>query len=202
MKELLSSSAVNVSMTIDLWTSRAKQGYISITASFISSDFKLYDILLDVKYLSYPHTAERIKDQINHLISEWNLTNKVVAIATDNGSNMVKAVRLIDGVIRIPCTAHTLQLIIGKGLELATVLVLRAKRLIQFFMSPKQMERLKDVQIELNYDNILGAISDVSTRWNSTYLAWDRLLYLRDAIEELAAKLFRDRDSNVKKDGR
>lgn len=202
MKELLSSSAVSVSMTIDLWTSRAKQGYISITASFISSDFKLYDILLDVKYLSYPHTAERIKDQINHLISEWNLTNKVVAIATDNGSNMVKAVRLIDGVIRIPCTAHILQLIIKKGLEPATVLVLRAKRLIQFFMSPKQMERLKDVQIELNYDNILGAIGDVSTRWNSTYLAWDRLLYLRDAIEELAAKLFRDRDSNVKKDGR
>src|SRR6266540_3617232 len=115
---------------------------------------------------------------------------------------MVKAIRLIDEVIRIPCTAYTLQLIIGKGLEPATVLVLRAKRLIQFFMSPKQMERLKDVQIELNYDNILGAIGDVSTRWNSTYLAWDRLLYLRDAIEELAAKLFRDRDSNVKKDGR
>ena len=64
------------------------------------------------------------------------------------------------------------------------------------------MERLKDVQIELNYDNILGVIGDVSTKWNSTYLAWDCLLYLRDAIEELAAKLFRDRDSNVKKDGR
>jgi len=45
-----------------------------------------------------------------------------------------------------PCTAHTLQLIIGKGLNLVKLLVLRAKKLIDFFLRPKQSERLEEIQ--------------------------------------------------------
>ena len=44
------------------------------------------------------------------------------------------------------CDAHTLQLIIGKGLVPVKVLVKRVKRLIEFFMSSKQSERLEDIQ--------------------------------------------------------
>jgi len=45
-----------------------------------------------------------------------------------------------------PCTAHTLQLVIGKGLAPVKLLVGRAKRFIDFFMSPKQSERLEKIQ--------------------------------------------------------
>ena len=41
----------------------------------------------------------------------------------DNGSNMVKAGRLMTELTRLPCTAHTLQLVIGKGLLPAEVLI-------------------------------------------------------------------------------
>jgi hypothetical protein len=44
--------------------------------------------------------------------------------------------------------AHTLNLIVGKGLMPVEVLIARAKRLITFFMSPKQNERLKAIQIQ------------------------------------------------------
>ena len=44
------------------------------------------------------------------------------------------------------CDAHTLQLIIGKGLVPVKVLIKRVKRLIEFFMSSKQSERLEDIQ--------------------------------------------------------
>ena len=58
-------------------------------------------------------------------------------ITTDNDSNMKKAVKdmgLISSNIRWqPCTVHTLQLVVGKGLNLVKLLVLRAKRLIDFF---------------------------------------------------------------------
>jgi hypothetical protein len=49
------------------------------------------------------------------------------------------------------CCAHTLQLIIGKGLVPVKSLIMRAKRLIEFFMSSKQSERLEDIQ--KNYPN-------------------------------------------------
>jgi hypothetical protein len=202
MKELLSSSAKYVSLTTDLWTSRAKQGYIGITASFISYDFKIYDILLELKYLPYPHKAEHIQNCIESTISKWGLHGKIIAVTTDNGSNMVKAISKINNVIRIPCTAHTLQLVIGKALKPALVFVARTKRLIRFFMYPKQTERLKAIQASLNYQQVLGVIGDVSTRWNSLYLAWERLLYLKDAIDQLATDLSRNRDNAIKKDGR
>ena len=202
MKELLSSSAKYISLTTDLWTSRAKQGYIGITASFISIDFKLYDILLELKYVPYPHTSEIIQSHIESTISNWGLRGKVIAIATDNGANMVKAISNIDNVERIPCAAHTLQLVIGKGLKPALVFVARTRRLIRFFMYPKQIERLKETQTSLNYQRVLGVIGDVSTRWNSLFLAWERLIYLKDAIDQLATDLSRNRDNNVKKDGR
>ena len=53
----------------------------------------------------------------------------------------------------------------------------------------KQTERLKAAQVSLNYQKVLGVIGDVSTCWNSLYLAWEQLLYLKDAIDQLATDL-------------
>ena len=52
----------------------------------------------------------------------------------------------MEGVNWLGCTAHTLQLVIGKGMKLAEVLIARVKCLIDFFLQPKQNERLEDVQ--------------------------------------------------------
>jgi hypothetical protein len=59
---------------------------------------------------------------------------------------MKKCVQDMTGVNRLGCTAHTLQLVIGKGMKPAEILVARAKQLIDFFMRPKQSERLEDAQ--------------------------------------------------------
>jgi hypothetical protein len=45
----------------------------------------------------------------------WKI--KVKVAVTDNGSNMIKAIREWDGIDRVPCTAHTLQLCVMKGLD-------------------------------------------------------------------------------------
>jgi len=61
----------------------------------------------------------------------------------------VKARKILkdhNNITRIPCAAHTLQLVIGKGLILAERLVARAKHLINFFTTPKQTERLIEAQ--------------------------------------------------------
>ena len=44
------------------------------------------------------------------------------------------------------CNAHTLQLIVGKALVPVKPLIVRVKRLIEFFMRPKQSECLEDIQ--------------------------------------------------------
>ena len=59
----------------------------------------------------------------------------------------VKDLELItNNIMWQPCTAHTLQLVVGKGLAPIKLLIGRAKRLIDFFMRPKQSERLEKIQ--------------------------------------------------------
>ena len=71
-------------------------------------------------------------------------------IVTDNGANMKKAVNDMGSISQNirwqPCAAHTLQLIVGKGLNIVKLLILRTKRLIDFFLRPKYSEKLEEMQ--------------------------------------------------------
>src|SRR5579862_262193 len=102
--------------------------------------------MLACQYIEYSHTSRNIARTILDLISEWGLEEKFICITTDNGSNMVAASKLLPNVFHIPCAAYTLNLVVTKGLMPVEVLIARAKRLINFFMNPKQNERLKAIQ--------------------------------------------------------
>ena len=149
LKILFNNTIEFCSITTDLWTARDRQGYIGVTCSFINQKFELQEIVLACQYLEYPHTGKVISETLLDIITEWNLGQKVSCITTDNGRNMVAAANLLPNIFRIPCTAHTINLIVGKGLIPVKLLIARTKRLISFFMSPKQNERLKSIQKQL-----------------------------------------------------
>ncbi|GBC35432.2 zinc finger BED domain-containing protein 1-like [Rhizophagus irregularis DAOM 181602=DAOM 197198] len=166
LQNLLTNTAENVSLTIDLWSSKAKHGYLGVTATWITSNFEIKDTMLENKYVSSPHTSEIIANELHQCIETWNLENHVTSITTDNGSNMVAIFPFLnqkngcENIQRLPCTVHTLQLAIGKGLASAEILVARAKRLINFFQYQKQVERLEQVQRKLGYKDILRCIQN------------------------------------------
>src|SRR4051812_29352633 len=97
--------------------------------------------------------------------------------------NMVKAVRLLrenylEQIQHQSCVAHTLQLSVMEGLKQYKAFHHRIKSLQTFFHLPKQAERLHAAQqnsqtnsSENEYVNPLEVLTDVKTRWNSTYLA-------------------------------
>ena len=87
-----------------------------MTASFMNSDFKIYNILFELKYLSYSHTVKHIWDMLQTIMRTWNFQEKVIAIMMDNDSNMIKAISYFSNIIRILYTTHTLQLVIEKDL--------------------------------------------------------------------------------------
>jgi transposase-like protein len=134
-----------------MWTARNGQGYIGVTCSYIDSNFTLHEVTLTVNHIRYPHTAQHIAESLEETLEEWKLREKVFVITTDNAANMKKAISNMNSVEWQGCCAHTLQLIIGKGLVPVKSLIMRAKRLIEFFMSSKQSERLEDIQ--KNYPN-------------------------------------------------
>jgi hypothetical protein len=150
IKKLIEDTCVTATITTDLWTSRSKEGYIGVTCHWLSPDFEPIDILLAIEKMPYPHTNEIILNYLKNLVDEFGLSNKIICGVTDNGSNMQKAFDRWEGVERLPCTAHTLQLSINKALVTIKPYVKRFKRLVKFFStSPKQSERLDKAQIEI-----------------------------------------------------
>ena len=205
LSSLLRSSVTTIHLTTDLWTAKSRHGYLGVTATWLSSDFKFQEALLSCEYLPYPHTGEVICEELFRLIFRWRLETMVFTVATDNGANMVKGIKLlgdnyINNVIRQPCVAHTLQLSVQEGLKQCKTIHRRVKSLQAFFRLPKQAQRLRKAQCESNQDegeivqSPLDLLTDVKTRWNSTYLAWKRVLELHNQIRFVSTSLLSEQD--------
>ena len=79
--------------------------------------------------------------------------------------------------------------------------MLKACRL---FRLPKQAQRLREAQSGSNEDTVkspLDVLTDVKTRWNSTYLAWKRILELHNSIRVGSTSLLSESDRASQKEG-
>ncbi|GBB91537.1 hypothetical protein RclHR1_01890011 [Rhizophagus clarus] len=214
---LLGSTITYIHLTTDLWTARSKHGFIRVTATWLASDFTFYEVLLTCNHLEYPHTGEAISDELYRIIDQWRLKNTISTISTDNGSNMVKAVSILSkslpGIKRHPCAAHTLQLSVKEGLKYCKDIHWRIKNLQKFFRLPKQAQRLREAQFDIDNQNVsiieesqiqtspLDVLSDTKTRWNSILIAWKRVLELHNAIRHVSTKLLSEKNRILNKEG-
>jgi hypothetical protein len=113
LQNLLTEIAEDVSLTMDLWSSRAKHGYLGVTATWITPNFEIKDMMLEIKYTPSPHSGEVIANKLYKYISDWNLEQRVISITTDNGSNVVSILHILnqksrcESIQRLPCIAHT-----------------------------------------------------------------------------------------------
>lgn len=205
-----------ISLTLDAWSSPAHLPYLGVTAHWLTSKFEPREVLLSMEELPYPHSAFEIQDHLFNLLHKWEIDSKIIAIVTDNGSNVKKACNNISIGERIPCAAHTLQLSIGKGLDKIKVLINKCKHLISFLSADKKKQQLKESQIylyrqqeidnnslEKKVENLicLDVVKANNTRWNSTLYAFQRLVLLKPAIQMLKGSLLHDTHSHVHKEG-
>ena len=76
-----------------MWTARNRQEFLGVICSFLNKNFILYEIVLTIKYIRYPHIAENISNTLFIILDEWYLREKVHMIITNNDSNMKKAIK-------------------------------------------------------------------------------------------------------------
>ncbi|GES91748.1 zinc finger BED domain-containing protein 4-like [Rhizophagus clarus] len=122
----------NISLTLDTWSSSAHIPYLGVTAHWVTSKFEPYELLLSMEELPYPHGAIEIQEHLIDLFDDWGISSKI------NGSNVKKACSNMNIGERIPCIVHTLQLSVGKGLDIAKVLINKCKCLIAFLANDKK----------------------------------------------------------------
>lgn len=138
------------------------------------------------KWCSVPgqHTADKICAQLTRITEEWGITDKILAVVTDNGANMVAAVRKA-GWTHYPCFAHNLNLLVKDSIKaLPDLLELQQKSgaIAAFFHhSTKATDKRKDIQERQKFPE-QKLIQAVKTRWNSVFHMWQRLLGQKEAV--------------------
>lgn len=172
-KHLIGVAAV--SLTTDGWTSTNNEGYICVSVHFLNKNFELRSLLLEcVKYFER-HTSNNLAKELLRVMDEWQLKQQTVAIVSDNAANIKSAIE-ITGKPHIPCFAHSINLVIQKGLFEISATHSKVKRIVKYFKkSTLATEKLLLTEKQMDFPQ-LKFKQDMPTRWNSTFIMFNRLL--------------------------
>jgi hypothetical protein len=185
LKELLQQEATSVSLTTDIWTSMANDAYLTVSAHFISNDWTLKSVVLCTSAFPERHTGVEISHKLVGIAQEFSISEKIVCIVHDQGSNMVLCMRLLKEDMSwesLRCSAHCLQLCINTSLSSVSTIesmIAHAKKLVAHFRhSVVCSEALKTRQKQMGIAE-KKLIQSCATRWSSWYEMMARLLEMR-----------------------
>lgn len=130
-----------------------------------------------------------MKDTIKEMIESWGIANRIVAITTDNAANIKNAVKLLNEefyiekpLIRIPCFAHTLNLVVQNSIIRISDTVRKVKSIVELFhISPGALEKLRERQSQFNEPYIIPR-NDCITRWNSTFDMLESIVRIKSSL--------------------
>ncbi|XP_060780514.1 E3 SUMO-protein ligase ZBED1-like [Neoarius graeffei] len=177
--------------TTDLWSSRTMDPYISLTIHYINNTWELCSKCLQTSYFPDDHTGELIAQGLREALESWGLDEELqVCITTDNGANVVKAVKLNDW-IRLQCFGHRLHLAIVLSTE-ASVKIPEIERAVRvckkivsaFSYTHKRRKALAKAQAELHLPHH-RLITETPTRWGSRQQMIARVLEQEKAIAQV-----------------
>lgn len=161
---MLKNSPNHIGLTLDCWTdSHKRRAYVVYRAHF-TINFSCNVLTLKTCLLPHPHTAQKLIESIESTLEEYNLNEKKITCVTDNGSNIVKALRILK-IHRLSCTAHNLHLFLTKDIlgnsefSVLNDIIFKLKQIYKTLMF--RYDDLKQY-VEIHKENkFLDALNDV-----------------------------------------
>ncbi|CAH1769052.1 3120_t:CDS:2, partial [Entrophospora sp. SA101] len=189
IKKMFNDFSHRVSLTTDAWTSTTtNQGYLGITAHWIDDSWRMKKILLNFIPLNESHTGVYLANKILDTLEEFSLCKKVLAMTTDNGSNMVSLAEHLNNYLiqkynnkdfmHLRCGAHVLNLAVKEGIKLIDQPIEKLRK-----TASKELKTI----FEMKNQKFLIPDLDISTRWNSLYNMIKKMLRIKDMVDILIA---------------
>ncbi len=105
------------SVTTDMWSSVNTMPYMSLTIHYLSANWELKSKCLETVFTPDSHTSDNLAEALRSSFQEWSLDErKLVCITTDNGANIVAAVRKL-GWKWLNCFGHNLHLAVTNAMK-------------------------------------------------------------------------------------
>ena len=186
-----------ISLTTDTWTGCHNHGYISLSAHYVGDDWQMHHHCLKTQEVVSSHIAQNLAEEIRYSLDEWDITDKVVMVTTDNAQNIRNAITDHLHFSHLGCVGHTLQLGIGKALHLTPVsrVLGRVRKLVEHFhKSTLATNCLREKQIRLQLPQHV-LVMKCKTRWSSTYHMIQRVQEQHAAI---CAVLAENKDRTIR----
>lgn len=185
-----------LAVTTDIWTSDNNRAYISVTSHFAHNN-QLTNAVLATKEIPETHTGINIAAALSDCFDEWDISQKIITIVSDNGANVKNAITEHLHKRHHPCVAHTLNLCLVEALHNKTdenmkviePLIAKCRAIVGHFKhSVVASEKLKSMQRQMGLSE-LKVKQDVSTRWNSTLLMIERLILIKEPLSAVITSL-------------
>ena len=183
-------------VTCDIWMeTMTMTNFLGITLHYLEGT-SLKTAYIGTIPLHERHTAEYMSEKLSEVFNDWNIEKtNIMAILTDNGANMVAAVRNLfeSSGKHLPCFAHTINLIVDKMLSEGDTrnFVDKVREIVKYFKkSVMATDELKKAQYPPGNETTAPKklIMDVKTRWNSTFYMIERFIELAPIISPLLLK--------------
>ena len=154
--------------------------------------------VLNTAQIDVEHSAINLAEHLKLVLNEWKIPDKkVVAIITDNGANIVKAIKEFTTFRHIPCFAHTLNLVVKNSIDAndyVSELLDKCRGIVSYFKkSTTGTSKLK----QLSQSSQKKLKPDVKTRWNSTLIMLRSLLDLKQPVDDALTLLKPESKLNV-----
>jgi len=120
---------------------------------------------------------------MNKCFLEWKISDKIKVGVSDNTANITAAINLNKQWHHLPCLVHSINLIAKSGSDEIKDVYKKVKSIVEFFKrSPQASIKLRNAQDQMDGYKTLKLIQDVSTRWNSTFDMFQRILDTKEPL--------------------
>ncbi len=93
-----------------MWSSVNMMPYLGLTIHYLTASWELKSKCLETVFTPESHMADKLAEALRSMLQEWSLDErKLACITTDNGANIVAAVRKL-GWPWLNCFGHNLHL--------------------------------------------------------------------------------------------
>ncbi|GBB91414.1 hypothetical protein RclHR1_01870009 [Rhizophagus clarus] len=170
VKSEINNLTSKVALTTDIWSFTFNNtAFLGITMHCITNDWKIKKCLLDFISLKGSHSAELILTKLTDVLQEFNISDRIISLTTDNGSNMLAygrefASELKAGFFNFTfthnrCAAHIINLAVKAGMKHLDSSIIKLRKFVN---------KIKNSQLLIdNLKNLANAIYEkLETYWN------------------------------------